>query len=234
MSQQPTGFKHAKLCMLVLLSLILGACGGGSSETAANSEGGDDGLTTQPASTPATAAATTSTPAVATGNDFTCGIPNFQAEFLALVNSARAKGAVCGERTMKPSRPLGWSGSLGLASSIHSEDMAVNDFFSHDSPRTGTLRERIHGTGYQYEEAGENLAGGQTTIAKAVNDWLKSPSHCANMLNPNFLEMGAACKNGSKTYYKTYWTLEMALPLGAPRDDGEDDDDDGKDDEKKD
>lgn len=205
MSQQLTGFKPAKFCMLLLLSLVLAACGGGSGE-----------LASTPA-TPATAAATTSTPAVATDNDFTCGIPDFQAEFLALVNAARAQGAVCGESTMQPSRPLVWSSSLALASKIHSEDMAVNNFFAHESPRTGTLRERIHGTGYQYEEAGENLAGGQTTIGKTVNDWLKSPSHCANLLNADFLDMGAACKKSTDSYYKTYWTLEMALPQGAPR-----------------
>ena len=95
---------------------------------------------------------------------------------------------------MQPSRPLVWSNSLALASKIHSEDMAVNNFFAHESPSTGTLSERIHGAGYQYEEAGENLAGGQTTIGKTVNDWLKSPSHCANLLNTDFLDMGAACK----------------------------------------
>lgn len=232
MSLQLTGFKHAMLCMLLLLCLVLSACGGAGG-SATNSDD-NDSLTTQPTSTPATAAATTNTQSVATDNDFTCGIPNFQAEFLALVNAARAKGAVCGSVTMKPSRPLSWNGSLELASKIHSEDMVLNDYFSHDSPRTGSLRERIHGTGYQYEEAGENLAGGQTSVAKAVNDWLKSPSHCANMLNPNFLEIGAACKTGTKTYYRTYWTLEMALPLGAPRADDHDADDDDKDDDKED
>jgi uncharacterized protein YkwD len=214
MSQKHTRFKHAKLCMLVLLSLFLVACGGD--------------LTTQPASTPATAAATTSAPPAAVNKDFTCGIPNFQAEFLALVNAARAKGAVCGEKKMKPSRPLVWSASLSLASSIHSEDMVTYNFFSHVSARTGTLSERIHGTGYQYEEAGENLAGGQTSIAIAVNDWLKSSSHCTNMLNPNFLELGAACMSGGTSYYKSYWTLEMALPLGAKRAEVDKDDDDSK------
>lgn len=79
MSQQLTGFKPVKFCMLLLLSLILAACGGGSGELA---------------STPATTVATTSTPAVATDNDFTCNIPDFQAEFLALVNAARAQGTV--------------------------------------------------------------------------------------------------------------------------------------------
>jgi uncharacterized protein YkwD len=230
MSQKLTRFKHAKLCMLVLLSLFLGACGGGAGESVPNSENGGS-LTAQPASTPATAAATTSAPAAAANKDFTCSIPNFQAEFLALVNAARAQGAVCGETKMKPSRPLVWSDSLSLASSIHSEDMVTNNFFSHVSPRTGTLSERIHGTGYQYEEAGENLAGGQTSIARAVNDWLKSPSHCTNMLNPNFLELGAACMSGGTSYYKSYWTLEMALPLGAKR---ADDDNKAEDDNKKD
>lgn len=229
MSQKHTWFKHAKLCIPVLLSLFIVACGGGSGESNPNSDNSGS-LTTQPASTPATASATTTAPpaAVAT-KDFTCGIPNFQAEFLALVNAARAQGAVCGEKKMKPSRPLVWSASLALASSIHSEDMVTNNFFSHVSPRTGTLSERIHGTGYQYDEAGENLAGGQTSIAKAVNDWLKSPSHCTNMLNPNFLELGAACMSGGKSYYKSYWTLEMALPLGAKRAEVDDDDSEDKD-----
>jgi uncharacterized protein YkwD len=230
MSHQLKKFNHAKFCMSLLLSLslslILVACGGGSGGSATNSDGNDVIPPTQSTQTTNTAASPTPTPAAPTAavdNDFTCAIPNFQAEFVALVNSARAQGAVCGAKTMKPSKPLAWNDSLSLAAKIHSDEMAIDDFFAHDSPKTGSLRERIHSTGYQYEEAGENLAGGQTTIAKAVSDWVKSPSHCANMLNPDFKEMGAACKKNSNSYYKTYWTLEMALPLGGERDDEKED-----------
>jgi uncharacterized protein YkwD len=204
--------KFAKHGMLVAggvcLSLILAACGGGSGGSATNSDGNDAPQITA-------AATNTATPApVVLDSVTTCDVPNFQAEMMALVNAARAKGAVCGAVTRKPSKPLAWNDLLGIASDIHSHDMAANNFFDHNSPRTGSLRERIRGTGFQYEEAGENLAGGQTSVAKVVNDWLQSPSHCANMLNPEFKVMGASCKRNAASFYKNYWTLEMALPLG--------------------
>jgi uncharacterized protein YkwD len=218
------------------LALILTACGGGSGGSAINSDGNE---------TPQITAAATNTAnpepaAVALDSTAICDIPNFQAEMVALINAARAKGATCGNVTRKPSKPLAWNDLLGIAADIHSTDMAANNFFDHNSPRTGSLRERIRGTGFQYEEAGENLAGGQTSVAKVVNDWLQSPSHCANMLNPEFKLMGASCKRNAASYYKNYWTLEMALPLGESRDtedeseDKEDAKEDGKEDLKND
>lgn len=226
-----SGCKHAKRCMPALLgltcALILAACGGGSSGSATNSDG--NVIPEIPQTT--ASANNTATPApvpVVLETVTTCDIPNFQTEFIALVNAARTKGAVCGNVTRKPSKPLAWNDLLGIASGIHSNDMAVNNFFDHNSPRTGSLRERIHSTGFQYEYAGENLAGGQTNIAKVVNDWLQSPSHCANLLNPDFKVMGAACKRNVAAYYKNYWTLEMALPLGEKREVEDDDKDDDK------
>jgi uncharacterized protein YkwD len=216
----------ALLCLT--LSLILAACGGGSGGSAINSDGNDAPQITA-------AATNTATPApVVLDSVTTCDVPNFQADMIALVNAARAKGAVCGAVTRKPSKPLAWNDLLGIASDIHSHDMAVNNFFDHNSPRTGSLRERIRGTGFQYEEAGENLAGGQTSVAKVVNDWLQSPSHCANMLNPEFKVMGASCKRNAASFYKNYWTLEMALPLGEARETEDDVKDDDKADDKND
>jgi uncharacterized protein YkwD len=203
------------------LALILTACGGGSSDSAINSDGNE----TPQITAAATNTATPEPAAVTLDGTAVCDIPNFQAEMVAQINAARAKGATCGNVTRKPSKPLAWSDLLGIASDIHSTDMAGNNFFDHNSPRTGSLRERIRGTGFLYEEAGENLAGGQTSVAKVVNDWLQSPSHCANMLNPEFKLMGASCKRNAASFYKNYWTLEMALPLGESRDtedDGED------------
>jgi uncharacterized protein YkwD len=211
------GYIHAALSVPVFLSLclsfILAACSGGSGEAAINSDGNES----SPVTVGATNSSAPSPAPTALDNDNTCSIPNFQAELIALINVARAKGAVCGDVTLKPSKPLAWNDLLGMASVIHSSDMAQHDFFDHNSPTTGSLRERIHGTGFQYEVAGENLAGGQTSIAKVVSDWLQSPSHCANLLNPDFTVMGAACKRNVAAYYKNYWTLEMALPMGEKR-----------------
>ena len=224
-------FQHAMRYLLVLLfltiSLILAACGGssGNGNGAGNGAGtgvGNAAVNSDLNEIPqviagATSSSTQSAEPTALDSDNTCGMLNFQAEFIAFVNAARAKGAVCGTVTRQPSQPLVWNDLLGMASVVHSTDMARHNFFDHNSPRTGSLRERIHNTGFLYEEAGENLAGGQTSIAKVVNDWLQSPSHCANMLNPEFKVLGAACKHNATSYYKFYWTLEMALPLGEAR-----------------
>jgi len=206
MPQQFKVIHRATCCTASLLSLILVACGDGSNGAVTNTDAGDS------ATAAATTTSTPSPPAVATDSDITCGIANFQDDFITLVNAARATGAVCGNVTRDPGKPLVWSSQLAQASKIHSDEMAIENYFAHVSAKTGTLRERIRSTGYEYKEAGENLAGGHTTIAMAVADWVKSPSHCANLLNADFKEMGAACRRSSSSYYKIYWTLELALP----------------------
>jgi len=58
---------------------------------------------------------------------------------------------------------------------------------------------------------GENIAKGQKSVAEAVNDWFRSPGHCANIMNPNFTEMGIdyfVSKGGSK-----YWVQVLGSPM---------------------
>jgi uncharacterized protein YkwD len=183
-----TVLKLTVLKLTVLsVAVLLTACGGSPTEQAATLAASD--------------------------SDTTCGIANFQVEFLAQINTARQTGAVCGDRVLTATGALSWSEKLRDAANLHSQDMADNNYFAHESPTNGsTLRERIQSVGYDYKEAGENLAAGQTTIAKVVADWMKSPNHCANLLNPVFTDMGASCKRSNNANYKTYWTLEMAQP----------------------
>ena len=44
--------------------------------------------------------------------------------------------------------------------------------------------------------------------------WLAIHEHCANLLNPNFRDIGLACVNGTaNNSYRSYWTMT----LGASR-----------------
>jgi uncharacterized protein YkwD len=60
---------------------------------------------------------------------------------------------------------------------------------------------------------GENLAAGQTTAAQAVQGWLDSPGHCANLMQPGFTQMGLAFAVNLQSPQGIYW----AQVLGTPR-----------------
>ncbi|SFV67217.1 hypothetical protein MNB_SV-13-1015 [hydrothermal vent metagenome] len=42
--------------------------------------------------------------------------------------------------------------------------------------------------------------------------WLKSDSHCANLMNPNFTELGMAMIKDESTKYIHYWTQNFGTP----------------------
>lgn len=87
--------------------------------------------------------------------------------------------------------PLAFNETLALSAQSHSEDMAVTDFFAHYNPATFTTpTDRIAAAGYDGIATGENLAAGSRTPAEAVQGWLESPGHRANIMSDNFREIG--------------------------------------------
>lgn len=174
-----------------LSALLLSACGGGSS--------GDASTTT------------TASPAVKTQSDTTCGIANFQSDLLASVNARRGAGAVCGGVGYPAVGAVNWDGQLQNAATTHASDMATNNFFSHTGSDGSTLRQRVPATGYNYHKAGENIAAGQTSVAQVVADWMASPSHCTNMMQPEYRDLGVSCKTNTASEYQNYWTLELGV-----------------------
>lgn len=125
---------------------------------------------------------------------------------LELVNEARARGGVCGQRRFAPTPPLAWNDLLAAAALAHSRDMAENDYFEHVDPRGRSVTERATEQGYRWRVIGENIAGGQGSPALVVAGWLASPGHCANMLSADFTEMGAAYALNPRTAMDIYWT----------------------------
>lgn len=146
-------------------------------------------------------------------DDASCAASSIQSAMLGHVNRIRATGAQCGRVHYPPAEPLRWSSKLQQAATVHSQDMAMHNFFSHKSPTTGTtLSERLRSVGYKYESAGENIGAGPGTVAQVIEMWIASPGHCVTLMTANFVDLGASCKNNSNSYYKTYWTLKAATP----------------------
>jgi len=120
------------------------------------------------------------------------------------------------ERVSAGCAPLQVNSKLVAAAQGHSEDMALNDFFSHTGSNGSNPGERITAQGYNYSYWAENIAAGYTTAASAVNGWMNSPGHRANILNCSLQETGVgyyflANDTGTENWHY-YWTQVFASP----------------------
>lgn len=115
-------------------------------------------------------------------------------DVLALVNAERKKAGVA---------PLTLDWEISRVASYKSKDMAVNNYFSHNSPTYGSPFDMLKSFKIPYGYAGENIAKGQKTPSAVMTAWMNSSGHRANILNPNFKKLGVG------TYTKDgviYWT----------------------------
>lgn len=120
------------------------------------------------------------------------------------------------ERSKRGCAPLRVSDQLAFAAQGHSQDMALNDFFSHTSSDGRSPWDRIRETGYSFSSAAENIAAGYPTAASAVSGWMNSSGHRANILNCNLEETGVGYyylqNDTGDVNYRHYWTQVFARP----------------------
>jgi uncharacterized protein YkwD len=151
--------------------------------------------------------------AAAPSANVVCGISNFNAEMLALINAYRAAGAVCGGVYYPPVGALTWNSKLEQAALVHSTDMAENNFFAHNSATNGsTPWTRIAAAGYTLSSGGENIAAGYTSIRQVMLGWIESPGHCTGIMGNSYRDIGASCKINQASDYQYYWTMDLASP----------------------
>ncbi len=90
---------------------------------------------------------------------------------------------------------LVWSDSLAAVAASHAREMYLEGYFSHESPETGMVADRLVQSGLAVLPAGENLA--LAPDAMEVHDGLvDSPSHFENIVNPEFTSIGIAVIEG--------------------------------------
>lgn len=89
--------------------------------------------------------------------------------------------------------PLEWDADVCRMARSHSESMSRLNYFSHVTPDGLRLRERARAAGIvTYTVLGENIAynqGYEDPGAFAVERWLASPKHRANILSKEFRAM---------------------------------------------
>lgn len=146
------------------------------------------------------------------GNDPDPGVADIRVEFLAAVNQARSVNRKCGNTRYSPARPVSWSGNLAMAAYLHSKDMVRKNFFNHTGSDGSSAGQRISRQGYPWRMCGENIAVGSPTVSSVIRGWLGSESHCRNLMNPGFTEIGAGYAIGpfGGNPAARFWTFDLA------------------------
>lgn len=89
----------------------------------------------------------------------------------------------------------------------HSEDMALENYFSHESPVTGNLSDRLKEAEIDPRKARENIAFNYVDAIEAVHGWLNSPDHRNVLLEKDFTHLGT----GAYGKYYTQVFIRMAV-----------------------
>lgn len=118
-----------------------------------------------------------------------------EAYMLQLINNFRAQNGL---------GPVTLSSTLTAAADYHSADMANRNYFSHDLPGIGSWSQNISNHGYSGGTRAENIAAGNAGAQATFDQWVNSPGHRANMLNPALSAIGIGRAQGGD--YGTYWT----------------------------
>lgn len=128
---------------------------------------------------------------------------------LELVNQARwANGQT---------PPLKWNAALERAALGHSQNMAQDDFFTHQGTGEASPWDRIDAAGYgNWYVLAENIAAGYGRGEDVLQGWLASTQHRDNLMNPELHEAGIGwvfqagdAYPGGTWGYGNYWTLDM-------------------------
>lgn len=130
----------------------------------------------------------------------------FEQRMLELVNQVRAENNL---------PPLKRNADLDRSARAHARDVHDDRYFYHDTYDRiqGRLAyicswsERI-GLYYPGTAEGENVAGGFDTPEEAMQAWMGSSGHRANLLNPAFREIGIGFYSGPNAH-RSYWVQDF-------------------------
>jgi uncharacterized YkwD family protein/spore coat assembly protein SafA len=122
-------------------------------------------------------------------------VKTLEQQVIDLVNQQRSWNGL-------PALKTNWE--VSRVARYKSQDMIDKHYFDHQSPTYGSAFNMMENFGIRFSAAGENIAYGQRTPQAVMNDWMNSPGHRSNILNPTYNQIGvgvAKAANGT-----LYWT----------------------------
>lgn len=116
---------------------------------------------------------------------------SFAEEILSLVNAERQKAGA---------RPLKLAEDLNKGADVRAWEIVKQ--FSHTRPDGSRCFTVLKNQG---RGVGENIAAGSPSAKKVMENWMNSPGHKANILNPEYKELGVGYTYVNDSEYKHYW-----------------------------
>lgn len=130
---------------------------------------------------------------------------------LCLLNQIRSHNSL---------HPLTYNQALRTSASAHSVSMVVHGYFAHEGPG-GSMDNRISRAGYLARAGsfalGEDIGGGGGLLGSpkaVVVDWMHSPPHRENILDPHFRDVGVGVARGFP-YGGGGWAATYTVDFGA-------------------
>jgi len=120
-------------------------------------------------------------------------------EIISLVNQARKDEGL---------KPLMKNDLLVKSAEMKANDMKDKEYFEHISPEGVPPWFFVEQAGYKYKTVGENLAEGFFSAQSVHQGWMNSPGHRANILSPDFREIGVAIVESQLNGRRNYLIIE--------------------------
>lgn len=133
----------------------------------------------------------TTTPSPTPGQPQTTDLSENEKLLLDLINQERAKNNL---------PALQADPELMKVARIKAKDMVDNNYFSHYSPTYGSPFDMMRQFGVTFKAAAENIAG-NSTVQGAVNSWMGSQGHRANIMNSSYNYTGIGIAESNKYGY---------------------------------
>ena len=127
-------------------------------------------------------------------------------DMLARVNTVRSDAGLA---------PLVLCSSLRRAAQSHAIHMAATNSISHDGLDGSAPWDRMRAQGFSWQAAAENLATGQSSIEDVMREWVESPHHRQNLLDPQMRQVGFGFAAESTDGTRTYWVQDFGRGTGC-------------------
>jgi len=134
-------------------------------------------------------------------------VPTMEQDIFKMVNIERQKLDLA---------PVRFSPPLSFIARKHSQNMALRGDISHLSTSGETFSERLVEGEFYFIKSGENVAYSQTFISEFIHQgFMDSPGHRANIVDPDFDELGiGVIFKKDKGYYVTQDFIRALAPKG--------------------
>ncbi len=120
----------------------------------------------------------------------------FQCVLASSLTAGNVIDLVNADRSLQNVPPLALNDALNKAAQDKAQDMLGHGYFAHTSPQGVTPWFWFAKEGYDYMDAGENLAMNFDDAGKQNQAWMESPAHRKNIMNPKYQEAGVATAQG--------------------------------------